>query len=51
MMREDDGKEAHVKEAYVETKEELKGGEVREEVCRSATAVGRGDMAHERERK
>ena len=42
MMREDDGKEALVEEAYVETKEEP---------CRSVAAVGRGSMASERERK
>ena len=42
MMREDDGKEALVEEAYVETKEEP---------CRSAAAVGCGDMAREGERK
>ena len=38
MTREDNSKEARVKEAHVETKEELEGGEVREEVCRSAAA-------------
>ena len=36
MMREDDGKEALVEEAYVETKEEP---------CRSAAAMGRDGMA------
>jgi hypothetical protein len=40
MVREDDGKEALVEEAYVETKEEP---------CRSAAAVGRGGMARERQ--
>ena len=34
---------------HVETKEELEGGEVREEVCMSAAAVDCDDMAHERE--
>ena len=40
MMREDDGKEALVEEAYAETKEEP---------CRSSAAVGRGGMARERQ--
>jgi hypothetical protein len=40
MMREDDGKETRVEEAHVETKEELEGGEVREEARRSVAAVG-----------
>ena len=39
-MRENDGKEARVKEAHVKTKRELEGGVVREEACRSAAAVG-----------
>ena len=51
MTREDNSKEARVKEAHVETKEELEGGEVREDMCRSAAAVGCGGVAHERERE
>ena len=42
MMWENDGKEALVEEAYVETKEEP---------CRLAAAVGRGGMAREGKRK
>ena len=40
--REDGGKEARVKEARVETEEELKGRELREEACKSTAEVGRG---------
>ena len=43
-MREDDGKEARIEEAHVKTKEELEGGEVREEACRSPVAVSWGDV-------
>ena len=39
ITREDNSKEARIKEAHVETKEELEGGEVREEACRSMVAV------------
>ena len=51
MMREDDGKEACVEGANVKTKEELEGGEVREEACRLAAAVDRCGVARERERE
>ena len=49
MMREDGSKEARVKEAHLKKKEELEGGEVREEMCRPSAEVGRGGVACERE--
>ena len=42
MMREDDGNEAHVEKAHVETKEELEGREVNKEACAAAAWLVRG---------
>ena len=51
MTREDNSKEARVEETHVKTKRELEGGEVREEVCRSATAwLERGRGSDQRSR-
>ena len=51
MMKEDNGKEARIEEAQVETKEELEDGEVREEACRSAAVVGRVGVGQKGERE
>ena len=42
-------KEARVKEACVETKEELEGRETRKEANRSAEEVGHGGVVRERD--
>ena len=47
-MREDNGNEARIKEAHIETKEKLEGGEVMEGAYRSTTVVGHGGIAHKR---
>ena len=49
MVSGEGGKEVCVEEARIEMKEELEGGEAREEVCRSAAKVGRGGVAYEKE--
>ena len=45
MTRENGGKEARAEEARVKMKEELEGGEARDEACRSPAEVDRGGIA------
>ena len=51
MLREDNGKEACVWEAHVNTKEELEDEEVTEDECRYATAVCCGGVVYKRKRE